>query len=71
MTRSYSLHDWRDIARILNMTYRFGCSLGKLDARPSGELFETTIEFQGGADALRRLDVQLKKMSEDDKEMAR
>ncbi|MGH7708786.1 MAG: hypothetical protein ACREQ5_21550 [Candidatus Dormibacteria bacterium] len=71
MTRNYILHDWREIARIVNLTHRFGCALERLDVKPDGERFRTAIELTGGDDALRRLDAQLTKLTEDDKEMAR
>ena len=71
MTRSIVLSDWREIARIVSLTHRFGCALRNVDVREPAARFHTNIELAGTPDALRRLDAQLTKLLHDDKEMFR
>ena len=71
MTRTFDFHDWREVARILNLAHRFGCALESLEVRRRDGLFGTTVAFTGDENALRRLDAQFSKITEDDKEMAR
>jgi hypothetical protein len=80
MTLALVLHDWRVLERIVGLTNRLGCSYRNLEvrARPSTELgtgsdtrYDARIEFSGSAIALRRLDAQITRLLNDDKEMAR
>ncbi|MGH7729013.1 MAG: hypothetical protein ACREM2_09500 [Vulcanimicrobiaceae bacterium] len=70
MTLSLVLHDWRLLERIVGLTNRLGCAYTSLAVRPSGPHFHATIEFVGPPDALRRLDAQLTRLLNDDKEMS-
>jgi hypothetical protein len=80
MTLALVLHDWRVLERIVGLTHRLGCSYRSVEvrARPSTELgagsdarYDACIEFAGSPDALRRLDAQLNRLLDDDKEMTR
>ncbi len=69
MTHSIDTVDGRLLARIINLTHRFGCSYTNLSARREGERYAATIELCGPADALRRLTLQLHKLNSDHEEI--
>jgi hypothetical protein len=71
VTKTLEFHDWREVARILNFINRFGCSLESLEVHSTDGLFHTRVTVNGNPEALRRLDAQLTKLTDDDKEMAR
>ena len=71
MTLSLVLHDWRLLERIVGLTNRLGCAYTSVNVRAGESLYHATIEFAGPPDALRRLDAQLTRLLNDDKEMSR
>ncbi|MFY9781314.1 MAG: hypothetical protein WAJ85_12500 [Candidatus Baltobacteraceae bacterium] len=71
MTLSLVMHDWRLLERIVGLTNRLGCAYTKVAVQARDELYHATIEFTGPPDALRRLDAQLSRLLNDDKEMSR
>ncbi len=72
MTLELVLHDWRILERIVGLTHRLGCSYRSVDVRArDDDLYFATIEFAGPPQQLRRLDAQLTRLLDDDKEMAR
>jgi acetolactate synthase regulatory subunit len=71
MTLSLVLHDWRLLERIVGLTNRLGCAYTRVDVRANDDLYHATIDFVGSPDALRRLDAQLSRLLNDDKEMSR
>ncbi len=71
MTLSLVMHDWRLLERVVGLTNRLGCAYTRVDVRAGGEYYHATIDFVGPADALRRLDAQLTRLLNDDKEMSR
>lgn len=72
MTLALVLHDWRMLERIVGLTHRLGCSYRSVEVSARDDnLYHATIEFAGPPDQLRRLDTQLNRLLEDDKEMAR
>jgi glycine cleavage system regulatory protein len=71
MTLSLVMHDWRLLERIVGLTNRLGCAYTSVNVNAGGSLYHATIEFTGPTDALRRLDAQLTRLLNDDKEMSR
>jgi hypothetical protein len=71
MTLSLVMHDWRLLERIIGLTNRLGCAYTNLAVQVRDELYHATIDFVGPPDALRRLDAQLSRLLNDDKEMSR
>ena len=71
MTRAFDLHDWRLLERIVGLTSRLNCAYKQVDVRESGPIYRAHVEFTGSPDALRRLDAQLTKLLNDDKEIHR
>jgi len=72
MTLALVLHDWRILERIVGLTNRLGCSYRSVEVRPRDDSrYDARIEFAGSPDALRRLDAQLNRLLDDDKEMSR
>ncbi len=71
MTLSLVMHDWRLLERVVGLTNRLGCAYTRVDVRADAEHYHATIDFVGAPDALRRLDAQLKRLLNDDKEMSR
>ena len=71
MTLALVLHDWRMLERIVGLTHRLGCSYTRVEVASRDRLFHATIQFEGSPAQLRRLDTQLNRLLEDDKEMAR
>jgi len=72
VTLALVLDDWRVLERIVGLTNRLGCSYRSVEVRARADArYDATIEFAGAPDALRRLDAQLNRLLDDDKEMAR
>jgi acetolactate synthase small subunit len=72
VTLALILHDWRMLERIVGLTHRLGCSYKSVEVHARDDhLYHATIEFAGPPEQLRRLDTQLNRLLEDDKEMAR
>jgi hypothetical protein len=71
MTLSLVMHDWRLLERIVGLTNRLGCAYTRVDVRAGEAHYHATIDFVGPPDALRRLDAQLSRLLNDDKEMSR
>ncbi len=71
MTLSLVMHDWRLLERIVGLTNRLGCAYTHVDVRTRDDRYHATIDFIGTPDALRRLDAQLTRLLNDDKEMSR
>jgi glycine cleavage system regulatory protein len=71
MTLSLVMHDWRLLERIVGLTNRLGCAYTSVNVSASESNYHATIEFAGPPDALRRLDAQLTRLLNDDKEMSR
>jgi len=71
VTLALVLHDWRLVERIVGLTNRLGCALTRLDLHLRDRLYHATIDVTGPPDALRRLDAQLTRLLNDDKEMSR
>ncbi len=69
MTHSIDTVDGRLLARIINLTHRFGCSYTNLSACREGERYAATIELSGPADALRRLALQIRKLTTEHEEI--
>lgn len=69
--RELVLNDWRLVERVVGLTNRLGCAYTNLSVRAVGGDYHATIDFTGPADALRRLDLQLTRLLDDDKEMSR
>jgi len=69
VTHSIDTVDGRLLARIINLTHRFGCSYTNLSARREGERYAATIELSGPVDALRRLTLQIRKLTTEHEEI--
>jgi len=70
MTLALVLHDWRILERIVGLTHRLGCSYRSVEVHArDDDCYDARIEFAGSHDALRRLDAQLNRLLDDDKEM--
>ena len=64
-THTIDTSDGRLLARIINLAHRFGCSYTRVSAQRDGNRYAATIELSGPADALRRLDLQVRKLTSD------
>ncbi len=71
MSLTFELHDWRVLERIVGLIGRLGCAYTRVDVRAHDERFRATFDLTGAPDALRRLDAQLQRLCNDDKEMSR
>lgn len=71
MTIAVEVREGRLVARIINLAHRFGCSYENLNADRRDGVFVATIALTGPADALRRLQPQITKLLEDEKEYFR
>jgi len=69
VTHTIDTFDGRLLARIINLAHRFGCSYTEVTARRDGDRYAATIELCGPADALRRLDLQVRKLTTDIEEI--
>jgi hypothetical protein len=50
---------------------RLGCSYTRVDVSAQHDRYHATLDLVGAPDALRRLDAQLTRLCNDDKEMSR
>jgi hypothetical protein len=71
MNLTFELHDWRVLERIVGLIGRLGCALTSVDVRTHNDRYHATFDLTGAPDALRRLDAQLTRLCNDDKEMSR
>ncbi len=71
MTLSLVMNDWRLLERVVGLTNRLGCAYTRVEVHAGSEHYHATIDFTGAPDALRRLDAQLTRLLNDDKEMSR
>jgi acetolactate synthase regulatory subunit len=71
MNVQVQLDDWRLLERIVGLTSRLGCRYTALNVSSHANTYHASIDFDGPADALRRLDLQLARLLADDKEMSR
>lgn len=71
MTLNLEMHDWRLLERVVGLTNRLGCAYTRVDVQAGEKYYHATIDFTGAPDALRRLDAQLARLLNDDKEMSR
>jgi hypothetical protein len=71
MSRTLVLHDWRVLERIVGLIGRLGCAYTRVDVRAESDRYHATLDLVGAPDALRRLDAQLTRLCNDDKEMSR
>ena len=66
--RTITANDGRILARIIHLVHRFGCTYTRIAAQQTGKVYEIQYAFAGPSDALRRLDAQITKLLNDDKE---
>lgn len=66
--RTVTANDGRLLARIIHLAHRFGCTYSRVSAERSGDAYRMEFAFAGPGDALRRLDAQITKLVEDDRE---
>lgn len=71
MTIGLLLHDWRVMERVVGLISRLGCAYTHLDVRARHDRYYASLELIGEPEALRRLDAQLTRLCNDDKEMFR
>ncbi len=71
MTTTLTLHDWRLLERVVGLVSRLGCSYTRVDVQAHDDRYQATLDLVGAPDALRRLDAQLTRLCNDDKEMSR
>jgi hypothetical protein len=71
MTLDLTLHDWRLMERVVGLIGRLGCAYTRLDVRAERDRYRASLDLVGAPDALRRLDAQLTRLCNDDKEMSR
>jgi hypothetical protein len=71
MTLDLTLHDWRLMERVVGLIGRLGCAYTRLDVRAERDRYRASLDLVGTPDALRRLDAQLTRLCNDDKEMSR
>ena len=60
--------DGRLLARIINLAHRFGCTYTRVASERQGVAFHMEMAFAGPSDAVRRLDAQITKLLDDNKE---
>jgi hypothetical protein len=66
--RTITANDGRMLARIIHLAHRFGCTYTKVASERNGSAYQMQFAFAGPADALRRLDAQITKLLDDDRE---
>jgi hypothetical protein len=66
--RTVTANDGRMLARIIHLAHRFGCTYTRAAAQHTGVAYHMEFAFAGPSDALRRLDVQITKLLDDDRE---
>lgn len=62
--------DGRLVARLIMLAHRFGCDYNELTVTRNDAEFLVTLELVGGAKSLRRLDAQIAKLLEYEKEIS-
>jgi hypothetical protein len=70
MTLNFQTRDGRLVARVILLAHRFGCDYTDLAVSREREVFTATIGLIGPELALRRLDAQIGKLLEYEKEIA-
>jgi hypothetical protein len=68
MTRHFKTRDGRLTARVILLAHRFGCAYTDLTVTSESEIFSVAISLTGPEFALRRLDAQIGKLLEYEKE---
>ncbi len=66
--RTVTANDGRILARIIHLAHRFGCSYTSVASEHTGAQYRMEFAFAGPGDALRRLDAQITKLLDDDRE---
>jgi hypothetical protein len=66
--RTVTANDGRILARIIHLAHRFGCSYTSVASEHIGAQYRMKFAFAGSGDALRRLDAQITKLLDDDRE---
>jgi hypothetical protein len=66
--RVVAARDGRLLARIINLAHRFGCTYTRVASERSGNAYRLELAFAGPGEALRRLDNQITKLLDDDRE---
>ncbi len=66
--RTVTANDGRILARIIHLAHRFGCTYTSVAAENVGTEYRMQFAFAGPGDALRRLDSQITKLLNDDRE---
>ncbi len=70
MNRTFQTRDGRLVARLILLAHRFGCDYTELAVTRNAAVFSVSIDFVGNAEALRRLDAQISKLLDYEKEIA-
>jgi len=66
--RTVTATDGRLLARIIHLAHRFGCTYTSVASQRAGAAYRIEFAFAGPGDALRRLDAQITKLLDDDRE---
>ena len=66
--RTAMVRDARLLARIVHLAHRFGCTYDYAASEKMGAAYRLQFAFAGEKDALRRLDVQITKLLDEEKE---
>jgi hypothetical protein len=66
--RAVTANDGRILARIIHLAHRYGCTYTSVAAENVGAGYRMAFAFAGPSDALRRLDAQITKLLDDDRE---
>jgi hypothetical protein len=66
--RIVTANDGRILARIIHLAHRFGCTYTSVASEQLGAAYRMEFAFAGPGDALRRLDAQITKLLDDDRE---
>jgi hypothetical protein len=70
MNRKFQTCDGRLVARLIMLAHRFGCDYRELSVTRSDAGFSVDMTFDGAPDSLRRLDAQIGKLLDYEKELA-
>ena len=70
MTTTFMTVDGRLVARLIMLAHRFGCNYTELSVTHNDAVFSVKITLIGGTESLRRLDAQLSKLLEYEKEIS-
>lgn len=66
--KTVTANDGRLLARIIHLAHRFGCTYTKAASVRRDGGYAMEFAFTGDVDALRRLDAQITKLLDDDRE---